>query len=238
MGKKTIFTPPLFVPLGTTYGYATRISNYPIIHTISTNHYLINLILIKYFSLILLKYIIYPQMKIKTTLTALLILTSITTFSQSTALSKAIQKTMPAVFVIKTYDGQGSPLGLGTGFFIDSTGTGITNYHVLAGASTAEIFLQDDRNYKIAYTDGEDNAHDIIRFHIAKSNNNNPKFKFLKISGKQPQIGEDCFTIGNPNGLVFTASNGIVSSVRDDDEIGLVIKQQLLFHMALLAALF
>jgi uncharacterized protein (TIGR02145 family) len=163
-------------------------------------------------------------MKIKLILTTLFFLSFITTFCQSTLLSKAIQKDMPAVFVIKTYDSDGSPLGLGTGFFIDSTGTGITNYHVLAGAKQAEIFLQDDRNYKISYTDGEDKDHDIIRFHIAKFNNNKPKFKYLKISNKLPQIGEDVFTIGNPDGLSFTASNGIVSSVRDDEEMGLIIQ--------------
>ena len=129
-------------------------------------------------------------MKIKLILTTLFFLSFITTFCQSTLLSKAIQKDMPAVFVIKTYDSDGSPLGLGTGFFIDSTGTGITNYHVLAGAAKAEIFLQDDRNYQISYTDGEDKNHDIIRFHIAKSNNK-PKFKFLRIANKTPQIGED-----------------------------------------------
>ena len=163
-------------------------------------------------------------MKIKTIITLAFLLTFISAFCQSTALSKAIQKTMPAVFLIKTYDIQGEALGLGTGFFIDSTGTGITNHHVLEGAAKAEIFLQDDRTYQISYTDGEDKTHDIIRFHIAKSNNNKPKFKFLRIANKPPQIGEDVFTIGNPKGLSFTASNGIVSSVRDDDEMGLIIQ--------------
>ena len=163
-------------------------------------------------------------MKLKPTLTFLFFLILTDTFCQSTLLSKAIHKAMPAVFVIKTYDADGTPLGLGTGFFIDSVGTGITNFHVLAGAANAEIFLQDDRNYKIAFTDAEDKAHDIIRFHIAKSNNNKPKFKYLKLSGKQPQTGEDAFTIGNPDGLSFTASNGIVSSVRDDEELGLIIQ--------------
>src|ERR1035441_9636900 len=104
-------------------------------------------------------------MKIKTLLTITFFLNLVSSFSQSTLLSKAIQKSMPAVFVIKTYDSDGSSLGLGTGFFIDSTGTGITNYHVLAGAAMAEIFLQDDRNYKISNIDGEDKDHDIIRFH-------------------------------------------------------------------------
>ena len=81
-------------------------------------------------------------MKIKTILTTGFLLYSISTFSQSTSLSKAIQKSMPAVFIIKTYDSEGSPLGLGTGFFIDSTGTGITNYHVLNGAAKAEMLFR------------------------------------------------------------------------------------------------
>ena len=43
--------------------------------------------------------------------------------------------TKEASFVIYTFDEYGSPSGSGSGFFIDSKGTGITNYHVLDGAA-------------------------------------------------------------------------------------------------------
>ena len=51
--------------------------------------------------------------------------------SQST-LSSAINKSLPAVFLIRTYDVNDNEIAQGTGFFIDSLGKGVTNYHVLA----------------------------------------------------------------------------------------------------------
>ena len=49
-------------------------------------------------------------------------------------LKDIIHDTESATFIIYTYDEYGAPLGSGSGFFIDSDGTGITNYHVLDGA--------------------------------------------------------------------------------------------------------
>ena len=139
--------------------------------------------------------------------------------SQSSTLSIAIQKCLPTVFIIKTYDAKGEEEGTGTGFFIDSIGTGITNYHVLKGAKTAKVFLSDGNSYKIIGTNGENKEHDIIRFSIQKT-----KVKYLKIASKQPQLGEDVFTIGNPKGLAFSAANGIISSIREEENVGRIIQ--------------
>lgn len=46
-------------------------------------------------------------------------------------LKEIISETEKATFTVYTYDEFGSPLGSGSGFFIDDTGIGITNYHVL-----------------------------------------------------------------------------------------------------------
>ena len=49
-------------------------------------------------------------------------------------------------------------------------------------------------------------------------------FPFLKISENIPKIGEGVFVIGNPIGLDFTISNGIISSIRQQSELGQVIQ--------------
>jgi hypothetical protein len=142
-------------------------------------------------------------------------------FAQST-LSSAINKSLPAVFLIRTYDVNDNEIAQGTGFFIDSLGKGVTNYHVLAGASKAQITMSDGREYPIERLWAMDELHDVIGFAIR--NTSKQKFKFLKLNSKSPQLGEEVFTIGNPSGLSFTTSNGIVSSVREDEKDGTIIQ--------------
>jgi len=55
----------------------------------------------------------------------------------------------PAVVTIFTYDANGDTLSQGSGFFINSRGDLITNYHVLSGASNAEVKTAGDRIYAI-----------------------------------------------------------------------------------------
>lgn len=138
------------------------------------------------------------------------------------AFSKAIEKCLPAVFLIRTYDINDNEIGLGTGFFIDSIGEGVTNYHVLAGASKAIIETADGKTLPIERIWAIDKVHDVLGFSI--QNNSRQKFKYLNLNTKSPQLGEEVFTIGNPKGLSLTSANGIVSSVRNDSELGTMIQ--------------
>ena len=166
--------------------------------------------IMKYYKIILISLIIISN--------------SILIDGQSSNLSVVINKSLPSVFIVKTFDNQGNNIGLGTGFFIDSIGTGITNYHVLQSAESANIYLQDGREYPIRYTQGIDKQHDIIRFSTAIAIQDEGKTEYLEIATDLPIIGEEVFTIGNPSGLLFSAASGIVSSVREDDEYGQVIQ--------------
>jgi hypothetical protein len=130
-------------------------------------------------------------------------------------LSRAIEKAIPAVFLIQTFDEDNNKLAIGSGFFIDSIGTGVTNYHVLAGATYATITLQDETVFSIENTVGQDPIKDLILFKVKRPETK--KFEYLKISSKLSQLGEDVFTIGNPEGLSFSISNGIISSIRQDE---------------------
>ncbi len=154
----------------------------------------------------------------------ILIFDSTLIYGQSSNLSVVINKSLPSIFVVKTFDNQGNNIGLGTGFFIDSIGTGITNYHVLQGTKSANIYLQDGRVYPIRYTQGIDKQHDIIRFSTDIAIQDEENTEYLKIASILPIIGEEVFTIGNPNGLQFSAASGIVSSIREDDEYGQIIQ--------------
>ncbi len=58
---------------------------------------------------------------------AIILFNLLVTKGQPADLSKAINKSMPSIFIVQTYDEYDIEIGLGTGFFIDSLGTGITN---------------------------------------------------------------------------------------------------------------
>ena len=81
-------------------------------------------------------------------------------------LKDIIHDTESATFIIYTYDEYGAPLGSGSGFFIDSDGTGITNYHVLDGAVKAMLKTSDGKEYEIDKVLASDKKWDIIKFSI------------------------------------------------------------------------
>lgn len=125
-----------------------------------------------------------------------------------------INDTKEASFVIYTFDEYGSPSGSGSGFFIDSEGTGITNYHVLNGAVKALIKMNDSTEIEIDKVLVSDEKWDIIKFSI--KNTDNKKFKYLKFADKKPEQGDKVYNISAPMGLEQTVSDGLVSSIRKD----------------------
>ena len=77
-------------------------------------------------------------------------------------LTRIVKKIQPAVVTIQTYDHKRKPLGLGTGFFIN-TKVLVTNYHVLQGANRAEIITYDGMKYPITRVIAEDKNVDLIK---------------------------------------------------------------------------
>lgn len=130
------------------------------------------------------------------------------------SLKQIVKEAEKATFIIYTYDEFGSPSGLGSGFFIDKNGTGITNYHVLDGAVKAIIKMTDDMEYEIENVIASNKQWDIAKFQI--KNPQNQTFPTLKFSNKEAQKGEKVYNISSPLGLEHSVSEGIVSSLRED----------------------
>ena len=126
-----------------------------------------------------------------------------------------------AIFSIYTYDEFGSPAGFGSGFFIDATGTGITNYHVLDGAVKAIIKTADETEYEIDSVIASDKNLDIAKFSIKNNGNTFPSLNFSK---KKIERGDVVCNISSPLGLEKTVSNGIVSSLRKHKQFGDIVQ--------------
>jgi S1-C subfamily serine protease len=102
------------------------------------------------------------------------------------------------------------PKGSGSGFIWDDQGHVVTNFHVIQNASEANVKLSDGRSYKAKLV-GVSNRHDIA---VLKINTGYRKPDPVPIgTSKDLKVGQSVFAIGNPFGLDWTLTRGIVSAL-------------------------
>lgn len=102
------------------------------------------------------------------------------------------------------------PRGTGSGFIWDDAGHVVTNYHVIEGASEAWVKLSDGRDYRAVLV-GASQRHDIAVLHIGVGFKRPPPVPIGTSSDLK--VGQKVFAIGNPFGLDWTLTNGIVSAL-------------------------
>jgi S1-C subfamily serine protease len=102
------------------------------------------------------------------------------------------------------------PQGTGSGFIWDEAGNVVTNLHVVADASKATVRLADGRDYP-AQLVGYSALHDIAVLRI-KVDFKRPHPVPIGTSGDL-RVGQKVFAIGNPFGLDWTLTTGIVSAL-------------------------
>lgn len=114
----------------------------------------------------------------------------------------------PAVFYIEVKNSSNVVYASGSGFIIDKSGIIATNYHVIEGAYGATIKLVDGRTFPVEKVLAYDKNRDIAVLKIAASNL--PQVKL----GDSDEIknGDKILTIGSPEGLENTISDGLVSN--------------------------
>lgn len=102
------------------------------------------------------------------------------------------------------------PRGTGSGFIWDEDGHVVTNLHVIAGAAEATVQLNDGRDYAAELV-GASPAHDLAVLRIK-----------VPVDAPQPlpigtsadlRVWQKVFAIGNPFGLDWTLTTGIVSAL-------------------------
>lgn len=123
--------------------------------------------------------------------------------------SGIIEQDVPAVVTIKTDVAQG------TGFIITNDGYVVTNAHVLSGGSMVEA-VDYNQNIIPASLVGYDSNLDIA---LLKINGNYSKLTLG--DSNNVQVGESVIAIGNPLGLQFSVSQGIISAVDRQGQNGL-----------------
>jgi S1-C subfamily serine protease len=100
--------------------------------------------------------------------------------------------------------------GTGSGFIWDTEGDVVTNYHVIKGADSARIRLADGRAYEAVLV-GASAEHDLAVLRINVPFNAPPPVPIG--SSHDLQVGQKVFAIGNPFGLDYTLTTGIISAL-------------------------
>jgi S1-C subfamily serine protease len=102
------------------------------------------------------------------------------------------------------------PRGNGSGFIWDDSGHVVTNFHVIQGASQATVKLADGRDYQATLV-GTSPAHDIAVLKIGVGFKRPPAVPIG--ASADLKVGQKVFAIGNPFGLDWTLTTGIVSAL-------------------------
>jgi len=115
--------------------------------------------------------------------------------------SGIIENAIKAVVTIRTETGQG------TGFIIDPRGYIVTNAHVLVGGQTIHAITSEQETFEAQFI-GYDGTLDIALLKIAE------KTGAISLGDSEDvQVGESVIAIGNPLGLQFSVTEGIVSGI-------------------------
>ena len=102
------------------------------------------------------------------------------------------------------------PRGSGSGFLWDDKGHVVTNFHVIQGASQATVTLADSREYQAKLV-GASPAHDLAVLKI-DTDFKRPTPVALGTSHNL-SVGQHVFAIGNPFGLDWTLTTGVISAL-------------------------
>jgi S1-C subfamily serine protease len=128
--------------------------------------------------------------------------------------SGIIETSVPSVVTIRTDVSQG------TGFIIDSEGYVVTNFHVVDGATAATIITYDYEDHQVSLIGSYPDL-DIALLKISGT------YDALELGNSNDiQVGERVIAIGNPLGLQFSVSQGIVSAVHRTGPNGLPVYVQ------------
>lgn len=118
-----------------------------------------------------------------------------------------------AVFMVFTTDGTNTYQG--SGFFINSHGLAVSNYHVFKGTAIGAEQIKlvgSDMAYKVTKVVKSNENEDFIIFFV-----NVDDTPYIPIAKQKPSVGDKVYAIGSPRGLENTFSSGEVSQWRDEN---------------------
>ena len=127
--------------------------------------------------------------------------------------AQIVEKIGPAVALVLTESSYSGESSQGSGVLIDDLRTIVTNVHVVEGSKEVKILFPDGQEFLVnGYVSADENR-DLVMIRLPKN-----------VKGISPvplninnaiMIGQNVVAIGNPQGLVNSISEGIISGIRE-----------------------
>ncbi len=128
--------------------------------------------------------------------------------------SEVVERLSRAVVLI-LFRRSGAAEGYASGVIVRTDGVLLTSYHVVKGATAVQIRLKNGEVFDNVQLVGFDERRDIAALRIPATG-----LDTVPIAGSsEVKPGEEVYVISNPEGLAWTTSSGIFSSVRMADEV-------------------
>ncbi len=134
--------------------------------------------------------------------------------SNALTVRQIAEKALAATVSLEMQDSNGQTLGRGSGFFIRQNLIA-TNYHVIEGAAqgTAKLVGKDTK-YTVEGITATDKTNDLALLKVLAESGIKP----LPLDDSDTvRVGETVYVAGNPLGLEYTVSDGIISGRRNKD---------------------
>ena len=140
-----------------------------------------------------------------------------TDFDNEIQLLKTSQQDFSLVIedAVKKVVSVATDVSAGTGFVVGNEGYILTNHHVISDASIIQVKTYDDHVYTAELV-GSDSVKDLAVLRISKKING-----FELADSDDLVVGQKVIAIGNPLGLSFTVTEGIVSALHREGPNGL-----------------
>jgi S1-C subfamily serine protease len=127
----------------------------------------------------------------------------------SRVVTSVAEKISPTVVNITVAHGTRNVIGGGSGVIVTPDGYVVTNEHVVHGATSIEVMLNDGRTFSVEKIVGEDPATDVAVLRIL--GNDLPTARLG--DSQSVKVGQLVVAIGNPFGFQSTVTAGVISAL-------------------------
>ncbi|QEF98356.1 Putative serine protease HtrA [Stieleria maiorica] len=124
-----------------------------------------------------------------------------------------IAKVRPSVMTIRVQGRDGDPMGIGTGFVIDSDGLIATNFHVINEGRPFTVESPEGKKLRVLGVEASDVSSDLAIIHVDPGSTELPALEFA--GDDSTRQGIRVLAFGNPLGLRNSVVEGIVSARRE-----------------------
>lgn len=132
-------------------------------------------------------------------------------------------KCSSSVFYIEMLDEEGERAANGSGFFVDSDGTAVTCWHVLANGVSARVLLPgSDREYRL---EGVYDYSPLNDWALIKVDPDGGEFSCLEIGDAKTNVGgATVYAFGSPLGIQNTITQGLICNpLRVEDDTNFIL---------------